>query len=402
MYVLDLFLSCLHSTPPPPRHPQVWGLCKSWPTFLCRREVHPGSLVFRVFLRPWGTVSASLKRRSRRQASLKGDPSSGSRTLAVLPVPLFIYHKADHLLSPCPPEAKKSRVVTNTRASSQHTEKRTPPALTMEVVSLLNNPSPAESQPGTSRGHTLGTAIRVPFRGHGSNFEFPGEIQSTSTGDDSIKGITYTDHHGPHNSSTGGAGHPNSIPDAYHRTHNSGPNNSGPNNSGPSSMARDNSFFTHLPDSHPNSGPYNNSPSGSTNENSFVSAPRSGYKFGSFSFDPQESRQSSSTRSNSISILSPHSHKNSSPSGSTGDSSSVSPPRSDYHMNSASHDFGPHDFRPQSSSSRNLSIRSFYTATDSQATISSNYSGVHSRYTSVSSCHSQPECELESTYQMAQ
>ncbi|KAK0754639.1 hypothetical protein B0T18DRAFT_386482 [Schizothecium vesticola] len=269
----------------------------------------------------------------------------------------------------------------------------------MEVVSLLNNPSPAESQPETSRGHALGTAVRVPFRGHGSNFEFPGEIPSTSTGDDSIKGITYTDHHGPHNSSTGGADHPNSIPDAYHRTH-----NSGPNNSGPSSMARGNSFFAPLPDSHPNSGPYNHGPPGLTGDNSSVSAPRSGYhiKFGSFSFNPHESRPSSSTRSNSISIPSPRYHTNSSPSGSTGDNSSVSPPRSDYHMNSGSHDFGPHDSRPQSSSSRNLSIRSFHTATDSQATISSNYSGVHSRYTSVSSCHSQPEPEPETIYQMTQ
>jgi hypothetical protein len=63
------------------------------------------------------------------------------------------------------------------------------------------------------------------------------------------------------------------------------------------------------------------------------------------------------------------------PSGSTGDNSSVFPPRSDYHMNAGSHDFGAHDSRPQSSSSRNLSIRSFHTATDSQVTISSNYSG---------------------------
>lgn len=70
----------LVSPPPPhpPHHPQAWGLCKNRPTLPYRPEVHPGSLVFRVFLRPWGTVSASLKRRSRRQASLKGDPSSSS------------------------------------------------------------------------------------------------------------------------------------------------------------------------------------------------------------------------------------------------------------------------------------------------------------------------------------
>jgi hypothetical protein len=266
----------------------------------------------------------------------------------------------------------------------------------------LNGPSPAEPQPGTSRGHALagainapGTAIRVPFRGHGSNFEFPGEMPSTSTGDDSITCITDTDHHGPHNSSAGGADHPNSIPDWYHRAH----------NSGPSSVARGNSVFAPPPDSHPNSGrPFNDGPSGSTSDNSSVSTPRSGYqiKFGSFSFDSRESRASSSTRGNSISIPSPRYYTNSSPSGSTGDNSSVSPPRSDFHMNSGSHDFGAHDSRPQSSNSRNLSIRSFHTATDSQATISSNYSGVHSRYTSVSSCYSQPEPETETTHPMTQ
>lgn len=66
------------ASPPPPPHPQAWELCKSRPSLPYRQEVHPGSLVFRVFLRPWGTVSASLKRRSRRQALAQGRSLSSS------------------------------------------------------------------------------------------------------------------------------------------------------------------------------------------------------------------------------------------------------------------------------------------------------------------------------------